>query len=275
MDVPLDQPETWLLGSFIFILGACIGSFLNVVIYRIPEGLSLLHPPSRCPQCHTKLKAYDNVPILGWLWLKGRCRYCAHPIAARYPLIEAATGILFVLTFLAFGWSLKTLGYCLFLSWLLALTMIDLDLMILPNSLTQSGVIAGWIFQGAIAFSQVPTWTSPLRGVMEAFVASVLGLWIFDLIRLAGAWAFKQDAMGGGDPKLAAMIGAWLGWQMMLVSAFLACLVGSIIGVGGMALGLIGRRQAIPFGPYLALGAAIAAFYGAQLLSLYQGLLGL
>jgi leader peptidase (prepilin peptidase) / N-methyltransferase len=271
----MDSPELWLIGGFIFILGASVGSFLNVVIYRVPEGLSLLHPPSRCPQCKTQLKVYDNVPILGWLWLKGRCRYCRHPISGRYPFIEAVTALLFVLTYLAFGWSLQTLGYCLFLSWLLALTMIDLDLMILPNRLTQSGVIAGWIFQGAIAFHQTSTWMGTLKGVMGAFVASIIGLWLFDIIRLVGAWVFRQDAMGGGDPKLAAMIGAWLGWPLMLVSSFLACFVGSIIGIGGIALGLLGRRQAIPFGPYLALGAAIATFFGTQLVNLYRGWLGL
>lgn len=271
----MDSPEFWIFGSIVFILGACVGSFLNVVIYRVPKGLSLLHPPSRCPQCKTKLKVYDNVPILGWLWLKGRCRYCRTSISPRYPLIEAATAILFTFTFIAFGWTLKTLGYCLFLSWLLALTMIDLDLMILPNSLTQSGVIAGWIFQGAFAFSQVPNWGSMAKGIIGAFLGSVLGLWMFDSIRSVGTWVFRQDAMGGGDPKLAAMIGAWLGWQLMLVSSFLACLAGSVIGIGGIALGLIGRRQPIPFGPYLALGGAIAAFYGMQLLDLYRSWLGL
>lgn len=271
----MDSPELWLQGGLVFVLGACIGSFLNVVIYRVPAGVSLLHPPSRCPHCKTRLKAYDNVPILGWLWLKGRCRYCHSSISVRYPLIEAVTAVLFVLTYLKFGWTLQTLGYCLFLSWLLALTMIDLDLMILPNPLTQSGVIAGWIFQGAIAFSQTPTWVGVFQGVVGAFVASILGLWLFDAIRIVGAWVFNQDAMGGGDPKLAAMIGAWLGWPLMLVASFLACLVGSVIGIGGIALGLLGRRQAIPFGPYLALGAALSAFFGTSLIALYRSWIGL
>ena len=271
----MDSPELWLIGFFVLMLGAAVGSFLNVVIYRIPEGLSLLHPPSRCPQCRTQLKFYDNVPVFGWLWLKGRCRTCSCAIPARYPLIEAATAALFVLTYIVFGPTLQTVGYCLFLSWLLALTMIDFDLMILPNSLTQSGVIAGWVFQGAIAFHQTPTWMGAVKGLAGAFIASILGLWLFDSIRIIGAWALGQDAMGGGDPKLAAMIGAWLGWPLMLLSAFLACTVGSVIGVGGMALGLIGRRQAIPFGPYLALGGAIAAFYGPQLINLYRGWIGL
>ena len=194
----MDSPELWFIGFFVLILGAAVGSFLNVVIYRIPEGLSLVKPPSRCPQCKTQLKFYDNVPILGWLWLKGRCRYCSCSIPARYPLIEAATAFLFVLTYVAFGPTLQTVGYCLFLSWLLALTMIDFDLMILPNALTQSGVIAGWVFQGVIAFNQTPTWMGAVKGISGAFIASILGLWLFDSIRILGAWAFGQDAMGGG-----------------------------------------------------------------------------
>lgn len=259
-------------GLLVVILGACVGSFLNVVIYRIPEGLSLLHPPSRCPHCKTPLKPYDNVPILGWFWLKGRCRYCQTPISGRYPLIEAITAGLFLLAYVQFGWTLQTLGYCLLLSWLLSLAIIDLDLMILPNPLTQSGVIAGWIFHTVVAYAPEHNWLAGLRGFMDSFLAAVLGILLFDGLRLMGRIAFRQEAMGGGDPKLAALIGAWLGWKLMLLSSFLACLVGSIIGIGGIRLGLIGHRQAIPFGPYLALGAAIALFVGNQLLHWYQSI---
>lgn len=260
-------------GLLILLLGACVGSFLNVVIYRVPEGLSLLHPPSRCPHCLTPLKPYDNIPVLGWLWLKGRCRYCQAPIANRYPLIEALTACLFLLTFVVFGWTFKTLGYCLLLSWLLSLAIIDLDLMILPNPLTQSGVIAGWLFHTGLGYWSAQHWTGAITGFMDGFLASVLGILLLDGIRLAGTAVFRQEAMGGGDPKLSALIGAWLGWKLMLLSCFLACLVGSIIGIGGMRLGLIGKRQPIPFGPYLALGAAIAVFIGNELLYWYQSIL--
>ncbi len=260
--------------SLVLILGAAVGSFLNVVVYRLPAGLSLFTPPSRCPQCHTFLKPYDNIPVLGWLWLKGRCRYCHTPIAKRYPIVEFITAVLFLITFAIFGVSLQTLGYWFFISWLLGLALIDLDTMLLPNLLTQSGVIAGLIFHGSIGFfhGQLPGLGA---GLLEGFLGAVIGLWLFDLIRIGGTLALGQEAMGGGDAKLAAMIGAWLGWPLMLVSSLLACLVGSIIGGGGMVVGLIGRRQPIPFGPFLALGAGLAIFVGEPLLSTYRHWMGL
>jgi leader peptidase (prepilin peptidase) / N-methyltransferase len=141
----------WIItGGLVWMLGAAVGSFLNVVIYRIPAGLSLLHPPSRCPKCYTGLKPYDNVPVLGWLWLRGKCRYCRAPIAARYPLIEAFTACLFLAAFLQWGVSWVTLAYWALLSWLVALTFIDLDTLTLPNPLTQSGLLLGLAAQTVI-----------------------------------------------------------------------------------------------------------------------------
>lgn len=262
------------MGFLVFFLGASVGSFLNVVVYRLPAGLSLLRPPSRCPSCLTKLKPYDNVPVLGWVWLRGKCRYCSQPIAPRYPLVELIAGVLFLLTFIIFGLSLQTLGYWLFLSWLLALAFIDLDTMTLPNPLTQSGLLLGLMFQALWGWTQ----NGPVgiaEGLVSGFGAAVLGIWLFDLIRLVGSLILGQTAMGGGDAKLAAMIGAWLGWKLMLLSSFLACFVGAAIGGGGMALGLIGRRQPIPFGPYLVLGAGLAVFVGPQLMAAYWQWLGL
>lgn len=135
------------LTVFIFIFGASIGSFLNVVIYRVPAGLSLLHPPSRCPQCLHKLGKTENVPVLGWLRLGGKCRWCKTPISARYPLVEAVCGLLFCWIFWQFTFSWPTLGYWVLVSWLLILGLIDFDTMILPNVLTQSGLILGLVFQ--------------------------------------------------------------------------------------------------------------------------------
>lgn len=253
----------------IFALGAAIGSFLNVVIYRLPAGLSILYPASRCPSCFQRLKPYDNVPVLGWLWLRGRCRYCRNPISGRYPLVEFFTGVLFVMAFWQFGATLHTPAYWMLLSWLVALALIDLDTFTLPDILTQSGLILGIAFQAVIAYSKSASAASVSQGVMMGILGAVLGLWLFDLITILGSAALGQAAMGGGDGKLAAMLGAWLGWQGLLLSCFLACAMGAFAGGGAIALGILRRRQHMPFGPFLALGAGIAVFWGDPLISAY------
>jgi leader peptidase (prepilin peptidase)/N-methyltransferase len=258
--------------ALVFWFGAAVGSFLNVVIYRVPAGRSLLHPPSRCPQCNTRLKPYDNVPVLGWLWLKGRCRYCRMAISPRYPLVEAFTGVLFLATFWLFGLSWATAGHWLLLSWLVALALIDLDTLTLPNSLTQSGLVLGLGVQFALPLLQGEPWPSPIHGLMGGILGTVLGIWLFDAITLFASAAMGQTAMGGGDAKLAAMLGAWLGWQGVLLSGFLACVVGATFGGGAIALKLISRRQPMPFGPFLAIGALITVFWGETLIGAYRAL---
>ena len=264
----MDLVLSALIGLIVGLLGAAVGSFLNVVIYRVPAGLSVLFPPSRCPQCLRPLKAYDNVPVLGWLWLKGRCRFCRTRIPSRYPLVEAATSLLFLLVYWAFGLSLLSLGYWLFLSWLLALSLIDLDTLTLPNALTQSGLVAGLLFQAGQGWATGggPGAASHLMG---GILGGVLGLWLFELITIAGSMLFGQTAMGGGDAKLAAMMGAWLGWKLLLIAGFLACMIGAFAGGGAIALGLISRRQPMPFGPSLAIGAMLAVFFGEALAAGY------
>jgi leader peptidase (prepilin peptidase) / N-methyltransferase len=259
-----------ILGLFSFVLGACVGSFLNVVAYRIPAELSLLWPPSRCPRCLSALGATENIPILGWLRLKGRCKHCQAPISVRYPIVEAITGLLFLAVFVSCGFTLTTLSYWVFFSWLLALSLIDLDTMTLPNVLTRSGVIVGLIFQ--IIVSTTSNSTSIAQGLITGMIGAVLGLWLFDCITLLGSAVMGQAAMGGGDAKLAAMIGAWLGWQSLLLASFLACAIGAIVGGGAIALKLMSRRQAFPFGPYLALGGMVTAIWGEHLLALYTTL---
>lgn len=261
--------DTLVPAILVFMLGAAVGSFLNVVIYRLPAGLSLLHPPSRCPSCHTPLKPYDNVPILGWLWLRGRCRYCKAAIAPRYPLVEAFTGCLYLLTFGVFGISWVTLAYWLLLTWLVALAFIDLDTLTLPNALTQSGLVLGLLCRSWIAYAQTGDMRASVHSLMGGMIGAVLGIWLWGLIIFLASTALGQTAMGGGDAKLASMIGAWLGWPGTLLSGFLACGLGAIIGGGAISLGLISRRQPIPFGPFLAVGAVLSIFWGDALISAY------
>lgn len=253
---------------WVFCLGACIGSFLNVVIYRLPADISLVWPPSRCPKCSHKLGKTENIPVIGWLWLQGRCRWCKTSISSRYPLVEATTGALFVLVWSQFGFTLETLGYWVLLSYLLALALIDLDTLTLPNPLTQSGLVLGLVWQ---------TWrgwqANHLLGAINYLMMGVIGvvvtLWLFEAIMMIGLLVLGQVAMGGGDPKLAAMIGAWLGWKFALLTGFVACVLGAFVGGGAIALGLISRRQPIPFGPFLSLAGLLVIFLGEAMVSTY------
>ena len=258
-----------LVVTIVFAVGASIGSFLNVVVYRLPAGLSLLYPPSRCPQCHHRLGKTENVPVLGWLWLKGRCRHCQSRISVRYPIVEVATGILYVATFWSFGLSWQTAGYWAFFSWLLALALIDLDTMTLPNPLTQTGVLLGLLFQAISGCLIGSTLAAGIGQFMVGMIGAVVGLWLVEIIAIVGSVALGQSAMGAGDAKLAAMMGAWLGWQHLLLAGFLACAIGALAGGSALALGRLDRRQPMPFGPFLVLGAILVTFWGETLLSTY------
>jgi leader peptidase (prepilin peptidase) / N-methyltransferase len=259
-------------GLIVFMFGAAIGSFLNVVVYRVPAGLSVLNPPSRCPHCLTPIRKQDNVPILGWLKLKGRCAHCKAPVSSRYPLVEAFSGALFVICYILFGLSLSTLGYWLFLSLLLALALIDFDTMTLPDPLMKIGVVTGLIFHTAIGF-----FSHGLAGGIVSLISSaigmVLGILLIDGITVIGGFVFRRPAMGDGDAFLAAMMGAWLGWRYLLLAIFLAALSGAIVGTIGRLFGQMGKFQKMPFGPFLAVGAALSVFLGHGLLTSYLALL--
>ena len=244
-----------------FTLGACIGSFINVVAYRIPAKISLIYPPSRCPRCNHQLGITENVPVMGWLWLRGHCRWCKAKISSRYPTVEAVTGLIFALVFWRFGYSSETVGYWALLSWLLSLSLIDLDTMTLPGCLTKSGLVLGLIFQGVVGW-QIDRGSGIAHQLMFGIGGAVAGIWLLEIIALIGSIVLKQQAMGDGDAKLMATIGAWIGWKYVLLSGFIACGVGSIIGGGAIALGIIGKKQPMPFGPFLALGCALSLFFG-------------
>ncbi|MEH2406050.1 prepilin peptidase [Nostoc sp.] len=273
-----------LASVMVFALGTSIGSFINVIVYRLPAGLSILWPPSRCPYCLNQLKAYDNVPVFGWISLKGRCRYCKSKISVRYPVVEGVTGIIFLLVFLVFQVSTLTIGYWAFCSWLLALSLIDLDTMTLPNPLTQSGLVVGILFQMVVGFLPEASSVTLVNHLMMAIVGAVLGLWLFDAIAILGSIAFGKAPMGAGDAKLAAMMGAWLGWKYLLLASFIACVLGALVGGGVMPkrIRAASRRETVtqetsrqrlgqkmPFGPFLALGSVITLFSGEAILSSY------
>ena len=263
----------------VFWLGAAIGSFLNVVVYRVPAGLSILWPPSRCPKCFHQLGMGENIPILGWLLLRGKCRHCRTPISPRYPLIEAITAIIFVLVYNRFGLSIQTVGYSLLMCWLLALTLIDLDTMTLPNPITQSGLVLGLAFQATAGYLDQRAILGSKEYFIQGILAMVIGIWIYDAIQIIGSIMMGQLAQGGGDAKLMAMIGAWTSWKVVLLAGGLSsalALVGFVTVAGysmlkhGSSAGANQLTQPLPLGPFIAVGATIALFWGDGLIESYQ-----
>jgi leader peptidase (prepilin peptidase) / N-methyltransferase len=263
--------EQMVLAGLVFGLGACVGSFLNVVIYRLPAGISLLWPPSRCPECRHQLGLTENIPIFGWLLLRGRCRHCHTKISARYPLVETFTAVMWLVTFLYFGAVWQTLGYCLLLAWLIALAAIDLDTMTLPNPLTSSGLVLGLGFQTFLGYQATHTTAGAAQYFMGAIGGMVLGIWIYDLIQILGTLLMGQVAQGGGDAKLMGMVGAWLGWSGVLLTGGLASFVGSVVMGSAVLLGR--RQQKFPLGPFLAAGAVVSLFMGDRIIAAYQSIM--
>jgi leader peptidase (prepilin peptidase) / N-methyltransferase len=268
----------------VFWLGAAIGSFLNVVVYRVPAGLSILWPPSRCPKCFHQLGMGENIPILGWLLLRGKCRHCHTPISPRYPIIEALTAIIFVIVYNRFGLSIQTVGYSLLMCWLLALTLIDLDTMTLPNSLTQSGLVLGLAFQYVAGYLDSNHAIAGGRdALIQGIIGMVLGMWLYDTIAIVGSIMMGRLAQGGGDAKLMAMVGAWSSWQVVLLAGGLAsalAIVGFMvvaaagaIKAGSLKTGASQLIKPLPFGPAIALGGGIALFQGEWLVDNYLQLI--
>jgi len=256
-----------LYSSFIyiifFILGLIIGSFLNVCVWRLPRGGSIIYPGSHCPLCSAPIRWYDNIPILSFLLLGGRCRSCGGRISFRYPLVELLTGCLFVAMYGSFGLSYQTLIYILLASSLLTVGFIDLDKKIIPNLITLPGIALGLIF--SLLFSHL----SP----KDSLLGTILGGGILLLVGIFGKALFKKPAMGGGDVKLAAMIGAFLGWRQILLVLFLSFLLGAVIGTTvELIKGTLSKGRQIPFGPYIALSGLVAVFFSKDLINLYLGL---
>jgi leader peptidase (prepilin peptidase)/N-methyltransferase len=242
----------------IFAFGLIIGSFCNVVIYRLPQGKSIVTPGSQCRSCGNFIHPWDNIPLLSYFVLKGQCRFCSAPISARYPTVEFISGILFVLLYLKLGLSISFAVYALLASTLLVVALIDYDHRIIPNIITLPGIAIGLVLS---------TWALPITP-LDSLLGLLLGGTLFYLIAL-----FSRGGMGGGDIKLIAMIGAFLGWQGALFTTFIGALLGSLVGMTLMLLGRKGRKDKVPFGPFLSGAAILFILWGEELIRWYFELL--
>ena len=235
-------------------LGAVVGSFLNVVAARLPRGESVVTIPSHCLSCGSQIRWHDNVPILSFVWLRGRCRDCHTPIHWRYPAVEAVTAGLFALTVWQIGWKIDLIPVWLFLSALIAITAIDLEHQLIPDRITLPGIGVG--FLTALVTHRV-SWIESLAGILAG------GGILFAIIVLSGG------GMGGGDMKLGAMIGAFLGWKLTLLGLLVAVILGGFLAVVLLAFRVRGRKDPVPFGPFLAVGAVVSLYWGEGILRWY------
>jgi leader peptidase (prepilin peptidase)/N-methyltransferase len=255
--------------------GACWGSFLNVCIYRIPAELSVIKPRSRCPECMTNLAWRDNIPIFGWLLLRGKCRYCKEPISARYPSIELLTAVLFTLVWLKYplmvaeGFDFRFAPYWLLVFGLLLGTFVDLDEMWLPDRCTIGGMILGPIF--SFLMPSMHGTEGHVGGLIQSLIGMAFGFGLFWAISVLGRLMLKKDAMGFGDVKLMGALGAFLGLESVIFITFISSLFGAVIGLTFIAIGKRELQSKIPFGPYIALAAILWVLGGSGWWEAYVG----
>lgn len=265
----------------VLLFGLVIGSFLNVCIVRLPISGSLMRPSSNCPRCKTPIQWYDNIPLLSFVLLQGRCRACRQPISWRYPVVELLNGLLYVWALHLFGVTGEALLAMILCSSLLVITFIDLDHQIIPDVITLPGMVLGLavapFFMNALAaplpFGIAPDAGSYVTGLANSIIGLLLGGgplwligWLWEKLR-------KVEAMGGGDVKLMGMLGSFLGWQGALLTIMLGAMAGTVIGVALILLKKHEAQQHIPFGPFLAVGALVALFFGEDIRAWYFGML--
>jgi leader peptidase (prepilin peptidase)/N-methyltransferase len=256
---------------FLFAFGASVGSFLNVVVYRLPRGQSLSHPPSRCPKCGHGLAWYDNIPVFGWLWLRGRCRKCREPISPQYPLIELAAGLMWAASVWYWGIGWTALSAAVFGTLLLGITLTDARHYVIPHEFTIGGLTLG------TAIAAMQGWSA----LITALIGAATGFGLLCAIAWAGEKAFRREAMGGGDIWMMAMVGAFVGWKGVLLTVFLGAVLGTVVFV---PLAWLTRHHPhwqhaegteepglplVPFGIFLAAGAAVTFLIGNRLIEWY------
>ena len=253
--------SSWMITAAAGVVGLLFGSFLNVVIYRLPRGETLVRGRSMCPHCRHTIRWYDNVPVFSWIVLRGKCRACGWRIPARYLVVELLTGVSAAGAAYASGLTLTAAWVFAFLAIMIAITFIDWEHQIIPDSLSIGGTVLGWI--GAAVCLDIT--------LVQSIVGSIVGAGLVLAIALLYKAARKVDGMGGGDVKLMAMIGAFLGWQMVFAVLFLAAFAGSIYGVFLLRRPGAGGKTAVAFGSFLAPAAILMWFAGGRLMALYLG----
>ena len=248
---------------FFFLLGSAIGSFLNVCIYRLPRKKSIVTPPSACPGCDKPIRFYDNIPILSYILLRGKCRDCNTKISIRYPLVELLTAILFLILYRKLEFTFELFVFLIFVSLLIAISFIDLDFQIIPDILSIGGVVLGLLLAIARPFFRN---IDPKFGILDSLYGIVLGGGLL----LAIAWVYqfftKREGMGGGDIKLLGMIGAFCGIKGVIFSLVSGSVLGTVVGIPLMLAKGRDTKYAIPFGPFLSLGALVYIFFGNTLI---------
>jgi leader peptidase (prepilin peptidase)/N-methyltransferase len=252
-----------MLSMTAILLGAIIGSFLNVCIYRLPRRESIAWPASHCPSCSTPIRVCDNIPVFSYIMLRGRCRACHMPISFQYPLVELANAAGYGLIVWRFGPTPEALVYMALFSALLVATGIDFAHQIIPDRITLPGIVLGILCAAAIL---------PL-GVVDSLLGIVVGGGILWLLAWASPYLFGKEGMGGGDIKLLAMVGAFLGWRQALLTIMVGAVLGSVVGLVLIGCKFIRREQYIPFGPFIALGAVISMLFHREVLEWCFGLI--
>lgn len=242
------------------LFGLAIGSFLNVVIYRLPRKITLITGRSRCPHCERQLKWYHNIPVISFLFLTGKCAFCSGKISLRYPIVELLNGLFYVYFYWQFSLSVEFAVYCFLTSALLVIFLIDLDFQIIPDTVTIPGMVLG------LGVSLLPGGV----GIIDAVIGLLVGGGSLYAIAVLGDWLFKKESMGGGDIKMAAMLGAFLGWQKVLFVFISSAVIGLLVSVFLMLFSAkLRRERVVPFGPFLATAAMLAIFFGDRVINFY------
>jgi leader peptidase (prepilin peptidase)/N-methyltransferase len=256
----MDSGSLMVLYSILF--GLALGSFMNVCIYRIPHKQSIINPPSTCPYCGWRIRFYDNIPLVSYVLLWGKCRHCRHSIPWHYPAVEAMAGLLSLSLFIRYGLSYQYFLFLLFVATLVTIAFIDLHHKIIPDVLSLPGILVGWAASFVLGHI---SWSDSLIGMIGG--GGTLFVIAFGYAHITG-----KEGMGGGDIKLLAMIGAWMGWRPLPLIVLISSLTGAVAGTAFLFLAGKGLRARIPFGPFLSLGALVYLFFGPELTHWYFSL---